>query len=201
MTIADDVLDLSVRALLDEVAARTSSPAAGSVAAVVLGLAAGLTSMAARFSIEHWDGAAGAARLAEDLRLRAAPLAQADAESYARVLEALRMAKESDPEVRSAEIARALGEAADIPFEIARIGAEVAELAADVANHGNPNLRGDAATGAVLAESSARAAAALVAINLASHPGDGRIEGSSGLVSIAAAAAARALSSAASPSR
>ncbi len=197
MSSGDDVLDLSVRALLDEVAARTSSPAAGSVAAVVLGLAAGLTAMAARFSTEHWDGAARAGDLAEGLRLRAAPLAQADANSYARVLEALRVPKEPNSAARKADIGRALEAATDVPLEIARIGAEVAELAADIAERGNPNLRGDAAAGAVLAEASVRAAATLVAINLSAHPEDERIASSRVLVSAAAEAAARALSSAA----
>lgn len=200
MSPADDLLDLSVRELLDRVASRTPEPAAGSVAAVVLGLAAGLTSMAARFSTEHWEGAEGAVERAEGLRRRSLPLAQADADSYARVLEALRVPKEQDPAARTAGIADALEAAADVPLEIVEIGAEVAELAAEVAQHGNPNLRGDAAAGAVLAEGSVRAAATLIAINLSSHPDDERIARSSVLVSAAAEAAARALSSAGRPS-
>ena len=53
-----------------------------------------------------------------------------------------------------------------MPLEIAEIGARVAALAVRVAEDGNPNLRGDAVTGAVLAAASARSAACLVDINV-----------------------------------
>ena len=53
-----------------------------------------------------------------------------------------------------------------MPLEIAGIGARVALMAARVAEAGNPNLRGDAVTGAVLAAASARSAASLVDINV-----------------------------------
>jgi hypothetical protein len=56
--------------------------------------------------------------------------------------------------------------AALVPLEIAGIGARVAAMAAQVAEAGNPNLRGDAVTGAVLAAASARSAACLVDINV-----------------------------------
>ena len=52
------------------------------------------------------------------------------------------------------------------PLEIAALGAQVAGLAVRVAEAGNPNLRGDAVTGAVLAAASARSAASLVDINV-----------------------------------
>ena len=53
-----------------------------------------------------------------------------------------------------------------MPLEIAGIGARVAQLAVRVAEDGNPNLRGDAVTGALLAAASARSAASLVDINV-----------------------------------
>jgi formiminotetrahydrofolate cyclodeaminase len=53
-----------------------------------------------------------------------------------------------------------------VPLEIAGIGARVARLAVRVAQAGNPNLRGDAVTGALLAAASARSAASLVDINV-----------------------------------
>jgi len=53
-----------------------------------------------------------------------------------------------------------------IPLEIAGIGARLALVAARLAESGNPNLRGDAVTGAVLAAASARSAACLVDINV-----------------------------------
>ena len=47
-----------------------------------------------------------------------------------------------------------------------RPGRGVAAMAVRVAEAGNPNLRGDAVTGAVLAAASARSAASLVDINV-----------------------------------
>ena len=56
--------------------------------------------------------------------------------------------------------------ASQSPLAIAGVGAELAELAADLARTGNRNLAGDAIAGALLAEAAAQAAARLVAINL-----------------------------------
>src|SRR5687767_4839054 len=70
-----------------------------------------------------------------------------------------------------------------IPFELAGLAADVAELAATVADEGNPNVRGDAAAGADLAAAAASIAARLVAINAPER--DERVR-------IAAAEAARA---------
>ena len=61
-------------------------------------------------------------------------------------------------------------QASQSPLEIARVGAEVAELSAELARTGNPNLAGDAIAAALLAEASAQAAARLVTINLTDGP-------------------------------
>ena len=61
-------------------------------------------------------------------------------------------------------------------MRVVETAAEVARLASRLAREGNPNLRGDAVTAALLAESGARAAAALVRLNLADAPEDHRLE-------------------------
>ena len=111
------------------------------------------------------------------------------------MLTALRLPKHLEPVVREAAVENALGRAADVPLEIARTGAEVAVLAADAAEHGNPSLRGDATAGALLAAAATRAAANLVEINLASRPADERIEAARTHVLAAADSADRALKS------
>jgi formiminotetrahydrofolate cyclodeaminase len=183
----------SVEDFLDSIAAETPAPGGGSVAAVVVEMAACLAAMTARFARQHWDGAAGALAQAEALRARAAPLAQEDAEAYEAVLTAMRMPKDLEPEVRDTLIGDTLSRAADAPLRIAATAADVAELGATIAEHGNPNLRGDAAAAALLSEAAARIAANLVEINLATTETDERIGRARELAHIARVAAERAL--------
>jgi len=160
---------------LEEIASDRPAPGGGSVAAVVVAMAAGLVAMAARFSLEHWDEAADVIERADALRRRVAPLAPADSQAFEEVLTAMRLPKDLEPEVRNTAIGNALARAAEIPLVIAREASEVAALAALVAEHGNPNVRGDAVTGVLLADAGARAAANLVEVNLGTTEADGRI--------------------------
>jgi len=148
-------LDEPVRGFLDQLAARTPTPGGGGAAAVTGAMAAGLVAMAARFSATRLPGAGELADQADELRRRLAQLAEEDAQAYAAVLAS-----------RGPERKKALLGAAMIPLEIAGIGARLALVAARLAESGNPNLRGDAVTGAVLAAASARSAACLVDINV-----------------------------------
>lgn len=183
--------DMPFEELLDTIAAETPAPGGGSAAAFVTEMAASLAAMTARFA-HDWDGAPGAVAQAETLRHRAAPLADADAMAYENVLTALRMPKELETEVRDALIGETLSRAADVPLEIAECAASVAQLAAEIAARGNPNLRGDAAAASILASAAARVASNLVEINLATAEGDDRIERAHGLVRSAENAARRA---------
>ena len=137
-------------------------------------LAASLCVMAARLSTTQLADAPELAASAEQLRDRAASLCQADAAAYGLVIEAMRLPREPDPEDRGRQIAAALSVATDVPLEVVQIGARVAELVARIADGGNPSLLGDAATAALLAESGARSAAALVLINLGDFKDDDR---------------------------
>jgi formiminotetrahydrofolate cyclodeaminase len=142
---------------LDGLAARTPTPGGGGAAAVTGAMAAGLVAMAARFSVARLPAALELAEQADELRRRAADLAEADAVAYTAVLDARR---------QGGDLREALSGAAVVPLEIAEIGARVAQMAAQVASAGNPNLRGDAVTGMLLAAASARSAAYLVDINV-----------------------------------
>jgi len=166
----------TVEELCETVAAETSAPGGGSVAAIVTAFAASLTAMAARFATEQWEDAAGAVAQAEALRARVLPLAEEDANAYENFLVARRISEEVDSDIRDAAVGDALSRAADVPLAIAEAALDVASLAADLAEHGNPNLRGDAATAALLAEAAVRATANLVEVNLATREGDERIE-------------------------
>jgi formiminotetrahydrofolate cyclodeaminase len=158
--VVSSLLDQPVRGFLDQLAARTPTPGGGGAAALTGAMAAGLVAMAARFSARQLPEAADLASRADELRRRAADLADLDAQAYTAVLEALRLPREAG------QRREALEDAALVPLEIAEIGARVGQLAVRVAEAGNPNLRGDAVTGAVLAAASARSAACLVDINV-----------------------------------
>jgi formiminotetrahydrofolate cyclodeaminase len=157
-------LDEPVRGFLNQLAARTPTPGGGGAAAVTGAMAAGLVAMAARFSETRLPDAGELADQADELRRRLAQLAEEDAQAYAAVLETLRLPR--DASQREVQRQEALLGAALVPLEIAGIGARVALMAARLAETGNPNLRGDAVTGAVLAAASARSAASLVDINV-----------------------------------
>jgi formiminotetrahydrofolate cyclodeaminase len=108
------------------------------------------------------------AERARELRVRALELAEIELHAYEPVLDALRLPRE-DPH-RADRVRVAQDEASKSPLEIAQVGDELAELAAELARTGNPNLAGDAIAAALLAEASAQAAARLVAINLTDGP-------------------------------
>ena len=157
------LLELTVRDLLDSVAARTPAPGGGGVAAIVTAMAAGLTAMAARFG----DGALAAR--ADELRAIAAPLADADADAYGAFLAATRLPR--DEPGRAEAVARARADTIAVPAMIAEVASEVAGLAADLVLNGNPNLRGDAAAAVHLAAAAAATAAELLAANVKGEQG------------------------------
>ena len=188
-----DYLDLSLGDFLDLVASDSPAPGGGSVAAVTVALAAGLSGMAARLSTGQLTDAPELADQADDLRRRVAPLARADAESYGRVLDAYRLPREPDPEMRMERVRDALSGAADVPLAVAEIGNEVAVIAARLVEEGNPNLKGDAMTAVLLAGAGVRAAAKLTEINLsAANADDDRLGWAVQLVGETAAIARRA---------
>ena len=136
--------------------------------------------MAARFS----EGAEAALAAAGELRSRVAPLAQADGEAYAAFL-AARRAGTDDAEPRARTV--------DVPLEVAGCAVEVAELAASLAERGNPNLRGEAVAAAEAASAGAAIASTLVELNLGGKP-DERLDLARRHSASAAAAAERAAS-------
>ncbi len=153
---------LPVGAFLDALAAASPAPAAGSAAALVLAQAAALCAKAARLSAARL-GESKAAELtagAEQVRAAATALADADASAYQEVIAAGRGGA-------AGNLAAALSRAADVPMEVVALAAELAGPAAVLAAAGNPNLRGDAQTAALLGQAAARSAARLVGINLA----------------------------------
>lgn len=178
----------TIEEFLNDLSAREPTPGGGSVAAVVIAMAASLAAMAARFSDGQLPEALQVAQASDVLRTQVVSLAQEDARAYQKVLSSFEAPTRGDPAVRRETIRSALSGAADIPLAIADAGAEVARLAEEVARRGNGNLRGDAVTGALLAHAGAQACALLVRINLRGVE-DERVARAQGLADVAADAA------------
>ena len=176
----ESLADRSLGQVLEHVAAQTPSPGGGSSAALACAMAAGLAEMAAAFTLARDEYAARHERMgalqarAGELRAQALALADAELHVYEAVLQALR--EPEDAPGRDERLQAALSDAADSPLAVARAAAEVAEIAGETARTGNRNLRGDAITGALLAEAACAAAARLADINLAGRPADPRRE-------------------------
>jgi methenyltetrahydrofolate cyclohydrolase len=190
MTGEHSYLDVPVGRFLELLADREPAPSGGGAAALAVSMAASLCAMTARLSARQLD-AGDAETLIQDMErvaATAASLIQADADSYAAFIAARRSAGPT-----SGQATAALSAAADVPMRITELAVPVARAAARLATDGNPNLRGDAITGALLAAAGARAAAALVEINLAGHPHDVRPAQAAQLAGEAAALAAAPL--------
>jgi len=130
--------------------------------------------MCARFS----DGdQPGLGARADELRARAASLAQSDLTVYAAYVRARQAGRDGDVEVIAA-----LDETIRVPLEMAEVAAELAELAGGLARSGNPNLRGDATAAVLMGAAAARAGAVLVCENLAGTGSDPRIARAAAIV-------------------
>jgi methenyltetrahydrofolate cyclohydrolase len=184
--------DLSLPALLEELAAPRAVPGSGSALAAALAAAAAVVQMAARVSTDGWPDAAGVAAQAELLRERAAGLVDEDADAYRRAVEA-QAAPATDPsaERRDFALGRAVAAAAEPPLALVRAAADLAELCAAGCERVSSAVQADVAAAAELAAGVARGAGTLVAVNLTALPGDARVAEAAALAAAASEAAAR----------
>jgi formiminotetrahydrofolate cyclodeaminase len=171
-------LDMPLDGFLTAMAAGQAAPGGGSAAAAAVAVSACLCAMTARLSARQLteDVAGELAAVAERLRSAAAPLIEADADAFGRLLAARKRPAGPAAAAKSRQhgIEVALSDATAVPVQVIELAAQVARLAARLVADGNPNLRGDAITALLLAEAGARAAAVLVGINLADAPDDAR---------------------------
>ncbi|MCC6245236.1 MAG: glutamate formimidoyltransferase [Gemmatimonadaceae bacterium] len=166
----------SVDAFMSRVAGPTPTPGGGSVAAHAGALGAALAQMVTGLTIGKKKYAAVEDEMktlsaqASKLRRDLSALVQRDADAYERVREAYGMPREPEAAVaaRDAAIQSALVFASEIPLETARAAADVAELAANVAERGNTNAATDAAVAALMSEAACKGAALNVRVNLVS---------------------------------
>jgi len=168
-------LAMSLDDVLSAFAEAGPAPGGGSAAVIAVALAAALCTMAARLSRREMPAAEAIAVESESIRADLAPRCDDAPQTYLRVIAAHRSPPTPDPADRIRRVNTALSESVEVPMAVVEAGARLARLAAQLAQDGNPMLRGDAVVAAVLAGAGAEAADTLVRINLAGMPGDDRL--------------------------
>jgi len=164
----EDTLDSehSIQEWADAVAAATSTPAGGAVAALATALAASLVAMVAgltmhreKYAAVH-DHARETLRRAEQLRRDLLDMATLDAAAVAEYMDALSLPQGTEFERTAREAAKrtALIEAARIQLELLHQASEVAGLAEAMAGSGLATAIGDAASAGLLAAATGRSA-------------------------------------------
>jgi formiminotetrahydrofolate cyclodeaminase len=177
---------------LAAVSAAERTPASGSIAALLVAMAAAVVGKAARLSAPAWSEADDAAAQADALRDRAAALAQRDAELYAEALRVLAEPDSAAPGGRDLELGRAIALAAEPPLQLGEVAADTVMLAEEVVRKCDPSIRTDVEIAAGLAAAAADAAAELVAVNLTAQEQDERVRRARALAESAGRTAAAA---------
>jgi formiminotetrahydrofolate cyclodeaminase len=164
----------SLTGFLASVASSNPVPGGGSVSAHAGALAAALVQMVAGLTIGKKKYATVEPEMKE-LALKAVSLANTleslvkrDAEAYSLVSDAYKLPKEPPDAatLRLQAVTKALLKAAEVPLETARVAADVADLAAIVAEKGNSNAITDAGVAALLAEAACKGASYNVRVNV-----------------------------------
>jgi formiminotetrahydrofolate cyclodeaminase len=159
---------------LSDLASSSPAPGGGAAAAMNVALGASLVEMVTNLTIgksayaEHQQHAETILAQATAVRELAVALIAADAEAFNALMATYKLPKETDEQkaVRRAEIQRATAAAAEVPLQIARVGAEVIDLAAQLPGRSNPNVLSDVAVAASAAAAAVESAAINVEINL-----------------------------------
>ncbi len=162
---------LDISGVIDALSSGDPAAAGGAAAAVAASAAAAVVAKAARAA-----GQPGLAAQADALTGRLAALVADDVSAYAAALSALDgVAEGGGSGARDLRLGQLLQRAAAVPLAVAEASADVAVLAGQIADTGDPKLGNDAVAAGMLAAGAARAAAFLVEVNLALRPDDDRV--------------------------
>lgn len=166
----EETLSTIARPFVDSVAAPTSTPGGGSVAALVGALAAALAQMVAGLTVGRKkyldvnDQAAGILDEADSIRRELTAAIEEDSASFEGILAVFRN-KELGEEEKAIALEAATVHAGEVPLRVARLSRDASKLAKTIATIGNVNAATDAAVGTIMARAAVHGAGLNVKIN------------------------------------
>jgi len=166
---------LSLADFADETASESPAPGGGSIAAYAGALGAALATMVANLSAsktgweKKWEAFSDWAEKGQHLKDRLLAMVDEDTHAFNRIMEAFRMPKSSDEEMRERQraVQEATRHAMDVPFRVMELSLESFGIIRAMAETGNPNSVSDAGVGALCARAAVRGAFLNVRINAA----------------------------------
>ncbi len=165
---------MSVRAFVEEVAARTSAPGGGSVSAAMAAMGTGLGAMVAKltFGLRKFEDLDARMRsiipVLHQVTQELIPQIDADSSAFDEYMQGLRMPKDTDAEkkARQAKMQAGLKTAINVPLESMRLGDSAWEAMCEIARYGNPTCKSDIQVGARALETGIWGAYQNVIINM-----------------------------------
>lgn len=167
------LVDLELTEFANMTAGESPAPGGGSVSAYVGSLGAALATMVANLSShkrgwdDRWEEFSAWAEKGQALKDELIRLVDEDTNAFNKIIDAVRMAKETDEEktARSKAIQDATIYAIEIPLQTVKVAYDVFELCKKMVQEGNPNSLSDAAVGALCARAAVFGANLNVRIN------------------------------------
>jgi glutamate formiminotransferase/formiminotetrahydrofolate cyclodeaminase len=161
---------------IDQVASSSPAPGGGSVAAACGALASALSSMVCRLTIgrkkfkDVSDELKGVLNEAESIKKEMEEFIVRDAESFEKVMAAMKLPKDTDEEMekRNHAVQEATKGAIAVPLQVMEKGLESLKLSQIVVEKGNPNMVSDVGVSALAARTAVNGAYYNVKINLLS---------------------------------
>lgn len=167
------LIDLSLRAFMNETASDSPAPGGGSVSAYMGALGSSLGTMVANLSAhkkgweDRWKEFSDWAVAGKEIQNRLLNMVDEDTEAFNRIMEAFSLPKKSDEERRSRETAiqEATKNATLVPLKVMESSFSVFGLLKAMAEYGNPNSISDAGVGALATRACIKGAFLNVKIN------------------------------------
>ncbi len=167
------LVDKTLIEFANETASESPAPGGGSISAYVGALGVSLGTMVANLSSHKvgWDDRidyfSDHAESGQELKDQLLSLVDADTQAFNKIMDALKMPKDTDVEKKARKTAlhAATIGAIDVPLKVMNVAFESMTLLRQMAENGNPNSVSDAGVGALCARTAVEGAALNVRIN------------------------------------